>query len=180
MLALNDNEQIVTVVREHKLYLATRFLPLAAIFGALLLAIALLARYSPNIFSTCPSLFLFPIPIISLAVCLRIFGLIISWMLDATVITDNRILTVKQFSLFHLEVVTLQLERVQDVVVEIQGVLENFFDFGTVTIQTASESAGFTIPHTPHPFVVKEKILALIQEKSSQSYDQPPPISVDI
>ena len=162
------------VVRQHKINLATRFLPVAAAFIAIIAAILLIRQYAPfaNALYTCLPVFLFLVPVAMLALCLKSFSIIIEWMLDVTIITTERLITVEEYSLFHWEISTLQLERVQDVVVDIKGVLQNFFNFGTVTVQTASESAGFEMPATPQPFAVKEQILRLVSQRTHQPYDQ--------
>lgn len=89
-------------------------------------------------------------------------GFFIQWTdyyLDVWYITDRRIFDVLQKGFFHRQVSIVRLERIQDITVEIKGVIPTFLDYGKVHIQTAGEnSQDFVIMDSGHPNEVKQLI----------------------
>jgi len=87
--------------------------------------------------------------------------LFLFWMdyyLDMWIITDQRIITVEQKGLFRREISEIPLHRVQDITIEISGIIETFLKFGTIRIQTAGERE-FTIDDIPRLYEIKDIIL---------------------
>lgn len=96
--------------------------------------------------------------------------LLIHWMmlayvwtdqyLDIWAITDRRIIRVDQVRLFHRQTGSFRLERLQDMNVEINGIIATLLDFGTIEAQTASGSEKeFRAPYIPKPRELKALIL---------------------
>lgn len=64
------------------------------------------------------------------------------WMdyyLDITIITNQRILLIEQKGLFNRQVTSVPRDKIQDITVRKRGVLQTFFDFGDIQLQTAGE-----------------------------------------
>ena len=85
--------------------------------------------------------------------------IVTEYYLDVLVITSKRIIHADQKSLFSRNTSTLELEKIQDVTVEVDGFLETILGFGTVRIQTAGEMKDFVLHQAHHPETVKEEIL---------------------
>lgn len=85
------------------------------------------------------------------------------WMdyyLDVWVLTDNRIVDIEQRGFFDREASSFRLDRIQDITIEITGLIPTLFDFGIVHVQTAGgEDRTFHIPGAPRPALLKERIL---------------------
>jgi len=83
-----------------------------------------------------------------------------NYYLDAWIVTDRRIIYIEQIALFRRKVVTLRMERVQDVTTEVCGVIETLLGFGQLRIQTAGPTDEFTIIQgIPNPDKVRNSIL---------------------
>ncbi|MEX2054431.1 MAG: PH domain-containing protein [Candidatus Colwellbacteria bacterium] len=104
-----------------------------------------------------------------LALCLGWFAIawsvfFIVWTnyyLDVWIVTNIRIVDIEQFSLFSREVSEFRLDRVQDVTVEVRGMVPTLLGFGTVQVQTAGMSREFFIYDVENPYQVKDRIIKL-------------------
>lgn len=95
----------------------------------------------------------------------------VSWLnyyLDVWIVTNERIINIKQVRLFHRTVSEQKLYRVQDVTWEMQGVLGNMLKYGNVIIQTAAEQSKFTFEHIPDPEGVAKTVMHLLEQIENQ------------
>ncbi len=102
----------------------------------------------------------------TLLVWAKFFALWTDYYLDIWIVTDSRIVNIDQKGLFNREVSTLRIERIQDITVEINGIVATVLGFGDVHVQTAGESEEFLIKGIANPEHVKRKILEHIDTKS--------------
>lgn len=86
------------------------------------------------------------------------------WYFDSFVITDRRIINIDQQTLFRRKVSEADLENVQDSAYTIDGMLASMFDFGTVSVRTASEGTGMRLSGVPDPKRVQETIMDLTRK----------------
>lgn len=82
-----------------------------------------------------------------------------NYYLDVWIVTNKRIIDVEQHSLFSRDVSEFRLDRVQDITIEIKGVLATLLHFGDIHVQTAGESREFTIKRVPKPYKVKDMLV---------------------
>lgn len=85
----------------------------------------------------------------------------VDYYLDAWIVSTKRIVNIEQEGLFSRVVSELVLDNVQDVTVEVHGVLPTMLHYGDVFIQTASENPRFHFENVPRPYEVAEKIMDL-------------------
>ena len=81
------------------------------------------------------------------------------YWLDVWIVTTERIVKVEQQHLFRRSIAEFRLSRVQDVRVDIHGVLATALKFGDLVVETASEGPAFTFTRIPHPEQIKDIIL---------------------
>lgn len=82
------------------------------------------------------------------------------YYLDLWIVTDQRIISVDQISLFNRKVTTLSHERIQEITVKEENFMQAFFKYGTLDIETASPTDGdATMEGIPHPEHVRKTIL---------------------
>jgi uncharacterized membrane protein YdbT with pleckstrin-like domain len=81
------------------------------------------------------------------------------YYLDTWIITSRRIIDVEQNGLFDRHIAEIPLSRVQDITIEVKGLIETLLHFGTIRIQTAGER-DFFIHDVPHLQELKDAILA--------------------
>jgi hypothetical protein len=82
----------------------------------------------------------------------------IFWYQDAWIITHDRLIDVEVVALFNRRMSQLSFNQVQDVRVEIKGYLQNIFDYGTVSVQSAGRQSFFELHSIPHPSRVSSEI----------------------
>ena len=99
------------------------------------------------------------------------FWLLINWMtlahllvtyyLDIWVVTNRRVIVIDQLALFRRRIGSFRLERLQDLNIEINGIIATFLRYGTIEAETASENHEntFRTKHLPNPRELKATIL---------------------
>ncbi len=88
----------------------------------------------------------------------------IDWYLDVTIVTKEHLINIKQDELFSRSVAEQSLLRVQDVSSRMKGVLQTFFRFGTVYVETAGEQPNFRMIDIPKPHQVASMIMEIHEE----------------
>lgn len=165
-IKLEDDERILLMVRRHWFVFFTR------VFGVVFTACAPFAvagfaflkleayQVTTELFSVYASYILFA----------SALWLLLNWMtlafiwtdhyLDLWIVTDRRIISIDQKSLFVRSIGSFRLERLQDMNVEIPGFLATMFNYGTIEAQTASGSEEeFRAKGLPNPREIKSVIL---------------------
>lgn len=156
-------EQIEYVLRRHPI----TFIPMV-----LLLLILLLVPVGVYVLlsSLFPALFvhptIFPILVLSastyvLSIYLFIFAHFIDFYLDLWIVTNDRIVDIEQFNLFSRTISELELFSIQDVTTDVHGFIPTLFNYGDVTIQTASQNVHIVFRQVPRPNEVRRRIIEL-------------------
>ena len=102
---------------------------------------------------------IFAISIWTLIAWIKLFTIWTDYYLDVWFITNKRIIDIEQKGFFRREISTFRMERIQDITIEIKGILQTFLDFGDIHVQTAGESQEFIIRGIGHPKQIKEIIM---------------------
>lgn len=161
MITLHPEEKIVFVIRKHWFILVPQaVMLLLLVILPTLLPFALHAIPIPINESAAIPATSFVFFIYLLILCLIALIIWIDYYLDTWVITNTRIIDIEQHGLFNREVSEIPLERVQDVTIEVEGIIRTLLHFGTIRVQTAGERE-FTIRNIPHLEEVKETILKM-------------------
>jgi len=82
-----------------------------------------------------------------------------NYYLDVWIITNRRILDIEQHGLFSRDVSEFRLDRIQDVTIEVKGILPTLLRFGDIHVQTAGEAREFVIKSIPHPYKVRDILI---------------------
>jgi uncharacterized membrane protein YdbT with pleckstrin-like domain len=106
---------------------------------------------------------------------MAIFNIWTNYYLDIITVTNERIILVDQKGLFHRNIGSFRLERLQDLNVDINGIFATLLDYGTLHAETAGhgeeEFSAFGIPHP-------RELKATILEASDYLMESAPPLSV--
>ncbi len=107
--------------------------------------------------------------------------LIFTWMLffliwidyyfDVWIVTNERIVNIEQKGLFSREVSELELENIQDITVDVLGIIPTFLNYGELFVQTAAEKERFVFHNVPDPYTIKDSIMNLqkkVEKKESE------------
>ncbi|MDL2362940.1 MAG: PH domain-containing protein [Patescibacteria group bacterium] len=77
------------------------------------------------------------------------------WILSSDSLTQ-----IKQTSLFNKQQSQLPLNKLEDVTAEKKGMLQQMFNYGTVTAETAGEHSKFSFPYCADPSARAQQVLA--------------------
>jgi len=90
------------------------------------------------------------------------------YYLDLWIVTDKRVISVDQISLFNRKVTTLSHDRIQEIIVKEENFLQALLHYGTLDIETASPTDGdATMEGIPHPERVRQVILDRLAKKTT-------------
>lgn len=158
MNIFEENEYVIYIAHKHWFIFATRLfvvIVMAIIPLILLLLIGLIPSVDPvetaKIFTLFYSVYLLLMWIVA-------FVMWTDYYLDVLVVTNMRIMDIEQKGLFDREVSTIRFETIQEIGVEIEGLIPTFLSFGNLYIQTAATNREFSIDEIANPTLVKEII----------------------
>ena len=159
--AQEKSEVIVDVIRRHWFtYLVFVFIVMVMLIPFLLYLIFLLIHFDSLernfIFYSTLGLSAYLLFIVALG-----FYGFIDYYLDVYIVTDRRIVDIKQNGFFKRAISELSLRQIQDVNALVNGVFPTLFHYGDVLIQTAGERENFSFISVPHPYEVSKKIIDL-------------------
>lgn len=157
------DESPVLIVRKHWLILARD--TIGTIVGGLLPAAILTGISTAGLM---PKELLVYIPILTLIIALWTLvawlALTILWTnyyLDVWVVTSKRVMNIEQIDLFNRRVVSWRAEDIREINVHIENVVQTFFNYGSIEIETAGSTADEyeRIEGMPRPEHIREVIL---------------------
>ncbi len=179
-LDLELEEDVLTVVRKHWFILASQLFGVAvvAVLPMVLLTIVLQVPKAAGVGAFSLDGYT-PIVTFSLSAWLLFstFSAFVIWThyyLDLWVITDRRIIAVEQIHFFNRTVAIFRLERLQDIEFSIKGLIQTFFNFGSISAQTAGHmEANFTSPGMPNPDVLQATIQKAMDARLAELNNRP-------
>ena len=160
-----DDEEIVLLVREHWLYLLGRVL----IWLVFVAALFWFDSYAPANF---PEIYQQPMVaytdlIKNIYVTFLVLGLFMLWTvyyLNVWIITNKRVVDIRQAGIFNQRISELTLPNIEDITSDTSGILGTFFSFGDVEIQTAGEKEHFEFIKVPDPKGIERLIFNLMDK----------------
>lgn len=167
MIKLLDGEKIILVKRRHWLVIAIEGAVIFLIACVPVGATLLVYWYFPVVALAMEPYWIFIIFFLAAWVEFSWMLFFIFWTnyyLDVFLVTNKRIIDIEQISLFVRDTAELRLENIQDIKVEVVGLVQSIFKMGNLHIQTASQHKEVLFANIPGPDEVKHVI--------SQSYDQ--------
>lgn len=154
-----ENEQIIFVIRRHPFFiiLKTLFLSLLALVPvAALIQFWHVLEAAQFVVPACAGLGLWLLLLWQAA-----FYALTMYTLDVWILTNTRIVQSQQNGFFHRTVSELRLSRVQDLSVTTRGIIQTFFHFGDLQVQTAGNEELFNFWQIPSPEKIKDEIMRL-------------------
>jgi hypothetical protein len=85
---------------------------------------------------------------------------ITNYFLDIVFVTNKRIIDLDQKGLFARDIAIAPIEHMQDVKIEVFGILATFFNYGDLYIQTAGENSEIVVKSLRDPQGAKDIILS--------------------
>jgi len=81
-----------------------------------------------------------------------------NYYLDVLIITNKRVIDIEQKDLFSRDFAEIRIENIEDIRVDVIGILPSLLNFGVLHLQSAGESREFIIKYIPDPHAVRELI----------------------
>ncbi len=155
MIKLEGDEKIILEERKHWfiLLIETFFLFILVIMPFALF----LLRWTT--ISINPYLILILVSVWFLLIWIAFFVIWTDYYLDVFILTNKRIIKMEQNGFFNREASTLSLDKIQDVTMNVKGIITTFLNIGDISIQTASENPEFIIKGLGDPEKIKETIM---------------------
>jgi len=101
---------------------------------------------------------------------LTLYGFV-NYYLDVYIVTNKRIVDIKQNGFFKREIAELHLHQVQDVEAKVDGFFQTLMHFGNIYIQTAGERENFVFEDVPHPYTLAKDIVELHEAQIETKYE---------
>jgi hypothetical protein len=89
-----------------------------------------------------------------------VFEKFLSWFFHVNIITDERIIEVDFTHLLYREITDANIDKIEDVTVEMVGAVRTFFNYGNLEIQTAAEVPRIDFEAVPQP----DKVSRILRE----------------
>jgi uncharacterized membrane protein YdbT with pleckstrin-like domain len=175
---LEPGEEIVLQVRAHILVFLLRVLPLLILaFVPSLLSgfFSFFASASPQAGAAYSSLsvpshlYRFFNGVWLLCLWTAFFSMLTRYYLTVWIITNIRIVDIKQYSLFNRSVSSFLLVRVQDITTDVSGALATIFRFGKLSVETAGKDEEFQMSGIVHPENIRDVIMSQVSMLHGQS-----------
>lgn len=92
-----------------------------------------------------------------------------NYFLDVWYVTQKRIIDVEQKRHFHREVSSIRFDKIQDITVEVEGLVATFLNYGDIRVQTASEtSKDFVMKTAGNPERIRQTVFAQHNQQSER------------
>ena len=157
---LEEGESILTVVHRSLLGLVGIYLVAVVAIGAV---IGLIIAVSPSAFESNGGSFSSSLSAVVFvaAVLLAIILFIITYVYRQSrlLVTNKSLVQIMQKTLFIRKVSRLSMSNVEDVKEEQRGFWSTFFNYGTLTVQTAGTEDNFVFTLCPNPTKLADEII---------------------
>lgn len=164
-IQLEKDEKVILMVRKHWFVLFSDLIRPGIVFFVPFIGYIFLHGSTVPIgteeltLSLSPALAVFLFALWSLLFWATFVRIWTEYYLDLWTITDRRIIDIEQTSFFSRNVASLRMERIQDVTIDIHGVLPTLLHFGDLHVQTAGMSREFVVRGIPRPRDIKNIVL---------------------
>jgi len=177
MIILAPDEKIIFIKRRHKYILLKKMIPGVLVFSIVVFFMisllfiksliwpAWLVSFSPNLSLLDLRYFLIFLSSLILQIFwIIIFLSIIDYYFDRWIITNKRIIHAELRVLFNCIISSIPYDKIQDITIDIHGILATLLRFGNLKIQTAGGFREFIFENITEPHKVKEIILKAQRE----------------
>ena len=153
---LNEGEELITILRKHRITLSWFFLKIIIVFALA----TVFFNFAPNE-KWAAQVFLIWI----FLGFIYFFRGIFIWLLDCYIITNEKIIDIDQRGFFQRIVTEVAYGKIQNAFYEIKGPLATFFNYGNIKIQITQNKGMLLIKQIPDPKKI-QNIIITFQEKS--------------
>lgn len=158
-IPLEDGEKIVLQVHKHWWFIFVRVVGLAifmAVPFAVWIALADLRVLTVASASVAA--------LLALVALWALVGWVLFWQfwtlyyMDMWIVTDRRLIDIDYKAFFDRNIAMLRLDRIQDMTVEVSGMIGSVLTFGRIVVQTAATEKEFIIDQVADPEKLRDAI----------------------
>lgn len=165
MITFREGETMLSIYHRHWLVLAAEMVPII-LFVPVLIGVGLFAMGQlPDENAPLRAIVMLGMLLFLHLFWIALFIILADFFLDVWVLTNQRVIVIDQKGLFARTVSEFDLSRIQDVTVEIHGIIPTLLNYGNLLARTASEHENFVFKQVGRPHEVKD---ALIQASTAQ------------
>ncbi len=176
MVGLREGEEIIQIKRRHIITLIIAIAPLAFLFaiglvGAVFVFFVpfsfpeVLTDSLPGLLDFKPKLLiLYGVSILLIVVWQAAFILFATYYLDCWIVTNERTIHTELKSLFSRIVSSVPHATIQDITVNLKGIIPTILKYGDLQVQTAGKFHEFIFKQVPEPHKTKEIIFKAQKE----------------
>lgn len=160
MINFLEGEKIIIIKRKHWFIIALEglFITLVA-FLPFLVLFTMSFYYIDIVFLQDYQAFLIFFGLVWLVFSWMLFFLVwTNYYLDILLITNKRIIDIEQHTLFSRDFAEMRLENIQDIKVEVMGIIPELLKMGDLHIQSAGLSKEVVLKYMPNPYELKNII----------------------
>lgn len=169
MITLLEGEKIALIKRRHWLVIAMEAVALFSVAALPCLGILMLYGFSEDaadFLQSYQAVVIFTGVAWLEALWMIFFIHWTNYYLDVLVVTNKRILDIEQIGLFSRDMAEIRLEHIQDIKVEVLGLIDSFLKMGNLHIQTAGQHKEIFLKNIPDVQEVKNMISRCCEELS--------------
>lgn len=169
-LNLRENEKVKFEIRKHWFIIFVQAFLILLVTLAPIVFLSLLKSFYDFIpLTETTSLLRFLYSVWILFMWMGLFILWTDWYFDVWIVTNKRIIDIEQKGLFRRDIASLSLDRIQDIRVEVRGIINTLLGIGDVYVQTAGEAREFTIRGARQPNKVRKILMEVYQKKIEEA-----------
>lgn len=168
MIDLNPNEQIIKALHRHWILIIGEIIIISFFIFAPLIAALFAADFIKETAGNFYYLAWFLLSIYLLLAYLTLFIIWMDYYLDIWIVTNERILDIEHSGIFKREVSEFPIRNVQDVTIEIPGMIPSILKYGNLLVQTAGER-NFKVMQIPYPEEAKDIIIEYAQKAQNDN-----------
>lgn len=94
-----------------------------------------------------------------LSILLFLYTKFVDFYLDVWIVTSQKVVDILQKQLFSRNISELDLDRIQDVTTDISGLFPTIFNYGNITIKTASNTTSIIFRSVPDPEKIRKDLI---------------------
>ncbi len=171
MFKLREDEKILLITQRHPITISLKIFPFAMISFVILISTAFLPFISSfdsewmgvileytGEFN--PLLYVLFLSFLTIFLFWQIIFIIAtSYFFDCWIITNKRTVHTELHSLFRRYISSVNHNRIQDISVDVGGILPTYLNYGNLQVQTAGKFREFVFRNIPEPYEAKRVLM---------------------
>ena len=157
------DEDVIFVLKQHPWVISK-----AGFIGVILIALLIIA-YLIFGFSKVTSILL-----VAEIILIIIYTLYV-WFLynnNLAILTNQRLIIIEQKNLFTRQISESELDKIQNLTVEVKGMMKTLLNFGNIKITTAGVALELSIRNIENPYKVQQQIAKYCKQISNKPEEQ--------